>query len=100
MPGKILSSSDKTIGISISQCVRMIATTVVIEVCISYCWNILILYSLYLQVYPLLVATLGYPGVFACHALSILVAGLFVVMFLPETRNKSLSQIQTYFKSK
>jgi len=82
MPGEILSPSDKTIGISIAQCVRMIATTVVIKV------------------YPLLVATLGYPGVFACHALSIVAAGAFVVMFLPETRNKSLSQIQTYFKSK
>ena len=56
--------------------------------------------TLYLQVYPLLVATLGYPGVFACHALSIVIAGLFVLIFLPETRNKSLSQIQAYFKSK
>ena len=45
MPGEILSPSDKTIGISIAQCVRMIATTVVIKVCISHCWNILILFT-------------------------------------------------------
>ena len=32
MPGELLSPSDKSIGISIAQCVRMIATTVIIKV--------------------------------------------------------------------
>ena len=58
MPGEILSPSDKTIGISIAQCVRMIATTVVIKVCISYCWNILILFTCrYIPSLLLLLAT-------------------------------------------
>jgi len=82
MPGELLSPSDKTIGISIAQCVRMITTTVIIKV------------------YPFLIKSLGYPVLFSCHALNIVVAAVFVLMFLPETRNKSLSEIQTYFKSK
>jgi len=82
MPGELLSPSDKSIGISIAQCVRMIATTVIIKV------------------YPLLIKTLGYPLLFGFHAISIVAAALFVVLLLPETRNKSLSEIQEYFKSK
>jgi len=82
MPGEILSPSDKTIGISIAQCVRMIATTVIIKV------------------YPFLVKSLGYPILFSCHALNFVAAAIFVLMFLPETKDKSLSEIQSYFKSK
>ena len=60
MPGELLSPEDKTIGINIAQCVRMVGTAAV------------------LKVYPLLVAALGYPALFLCHAGALLAAAAFV----------------------
>ena len=54
----------------------------------------------YVQVYPFLIRTLGYQVLFACHGVNIIMAALFVVFFLPETRNKSFSEIQETFKAK
>ena len=60
MPGELLSPSDKAIGISIAQCVRMIATTVLIKV-IFYISVIIMQFLLdipSLAVYPWLSSTL------------------------------------------
>ena len=60
MPGELLSPEDKTIGINIAQCVRMLGTAAL------------------LKVYPTLVATLGYPVLFLSHAAILLSAAAFV----------------------
>jgi len=82
MPGELLSPEDKAIGINIAQCVRMLGTAGV------------------LKVYPSLVAILGYPLLFMCHAASLLSAALFVICCLPETKNKTLTEIQQLFNKK
>ena len=60
MPGELLSPEDKTIGINMAQCVRMLGTAAV------------------LKVYPLLVAALGYPALLLGHATTLLAAAAFV----------------------
>merc|ERR1719237_130285 len=79
MPGELLSPEDKAIGINIAQCVRMLGT------------------AGGLKVYPSLVASLGYPLLFLGHAASLLSAALFVICCLPETRNKTLTEIHQLF---
>ena len=60
MPGELLSPEDKTIGINMAQCVRMLGTAAV------------------LKVYPLLVAALGSPALLLGHATTLLAAAAFV----------------------
>merc|ERR1712179_498022 len=79
MQGELLSPEDKSLGISLGQCVRMLGTAAV------------------LKVYPMLVDSLGYSLLFLCHALGLVTATLFVFRFLPETRDKSLTEIQEMF---
>jgi len=79
MPGELLSPEDKAIGINIAQCIRMLGTAGV------------------LKVYPSLVSSLGYPLLFICHAASLISAALFVICCLPETKNKTLTEIHQLF---
>ncbi len=42
----------------------------------------------------------GYHGMYACFTVMGWVSAIFVMIFLPETKNKTLSEIQTTFASK
>lgn len=79
LPGELLCPEDKTIGISIAHCFRMVWTAAI------------------MKVYPLLLELLGYPVLFAFHTLVLLTSIVFVCRFLPETRNKSLNELSNLF---
>lgn len=46
--------------------------------------------------FPLLLASVGLPGAFLSFALIGIFSGIFVVKCVPETRNRSLEQIEHY----
>jgi len=80
LPGELLCPEDKTIGISIAHCCRMVCTAAV------------------MKVYPFCLEIFGYPILFSFHTFVLVIAAVFVLRFLPETRNKSLSELQLLFQ--
>ncbi|XP_049823251.1 facilitated trehalose transporter Tret1-like isoform X2 [Aethina tumida] len=52
------------------------------------------------KVFPLFKATVGVSGVFCLFGTSSLLASFFLYLMLPETKGKSLSQIEDYFQQK
>jgi len=82
LPGELLCPEDKTIGISIAHCCRMICTAAV------------------MKIYPYCVAEIGYPILFTFHTCVLVFAALFVLRYLPETKDKSLSELQLLFQKK
>ena len=51
------------------------------------------------QVYPTLLALAGLPVLLLLHSTLLLAAAFFVLKFLPETRNRSLTEIHQHFSS-
>ena len=49
------------------------------------------------QVYPTLLALAGLPVLLLLHSTLLLAAAFFVLKFLPETRNRSLTEIHQHF---
>ncbi|XP_023320285.1 facilitated trehalose transporter Tret1 [Eurytemora carolleeae] len=82
IPGELLAPEDKSIGGASAESTRMIVTAIV------------------LKVYPDILDVIGTPIMFMGHALAIILAGLFVFKFLPDTDDKSISEIQALFKKK
>jgi len=80
LPGELLSPADKTIGVSIGEACRLVWTAVVIKI------------------YPWCLALMGYPILFLIHTAVLLISALFTFRYLPETENKSLTEIQALFK--
>nr|XP_023014782.1 facilitated trehalose transporter Tret1-like isoform X1 [Leptinotarsa decemlineata] len=52
------------------------------------------------KVYPDIVYFFGRKGVFSCYGVVALLGTVFVVTLLPETKGKSLQEIEAYFKRK
>lgn len=50
-----------------------------------------------IKIYPDLVAYYGIKGVFYCYGTMAVVGTLFVLILLPETKGKSLAQLEAYF---
>ncbi|XP_023342213.1 sugar transporter ERD6-like 6 isoform X2 [Eurytemora carolleeae] len=80
--GELLSPEDKSLGSAIVVSTRMIVTTAA------------------LKVYPYVLGVIGYPILFLGHATVILLTTIFVFKFLPDTDDKSMSQIQALYKKK
>jgi len=80
LPGELLSPEDKTLGLSIAECFRLIWTAGVVKV------------------YPLFLELVGYTVMFGFHTLVLVLSACFVLRYLPETKNKSLSELQDIFK--
>merc|ERR1719234_476753 len=82
MPGELLGPRDKMLGSSLPQCLRMLATAAL------------------LKVYPSLLTLYGLPLLLLLHSTLLLAAAFFVLKFLPETRNRSLTEIHQHFSRK
>lgn len=79
VPGELLSPDDKSIGITLAQAVRMIGTFAV------------------LKVYPTLLQHVSLSVLFGCHGAFIVLAALFSWKFLPETKDKSITEMHLHF---
>ena len=55
---------------------------------------------LVLKLFTTLETSLGYYGVFWIYAANSFIAAIFVYLFLPETKGKSLKEIEEHFKNK
>jgi len=82
LPGELLVPKDKAIGCAIAEFFRLIWSTGM------------------LKVYPFCVSLVGYPSMFAFHTTVMLLAVWFVYRYLPETKDKSLSELQSIFQKK
>ncbi|OCG02092.1 sugar porter family MFS transporter [Gilliamella sp. wkB112] len=51
-------------------------------------------------VFPTLLSSLGLAGAFLCFALIGILGAIFVIKFIPETKGRSLEQIEQYFREK
>lgn len=61
--------------------------------CLGYIFNFI-----FVKTYPLMVETMGKDGVFCFYGCMILVGTIFVVLFLPETKGKTLQEIEDHFR--
>ncbi|XP_023326131.1 uncharacterized protein LOC111699642 isoform X1 [Eurytemora carolleeae] len=80
LPGELLAPEDKSIGGAAGEGSRMIVTAIA------------------LKVYPHILAVLGFPLLFFTHVFATILSAIFVSKFLPDTDNKSLSEIQALLK--
>jgi len=51
-----------------------------------------------LKAFPYLSSLLGMGGLFLCHAGALVLGAIFTFVFVPETRNKSLTELEQIFK--
>merc|ERR1719193_1243326 len=82
LPGEILLPEDKTIGLGIAQALRMVIT------------------SIFFLAYPYGEALVGSYGMFVVHMVVVIFTAIFVLRFLPETRNKSITEMKEFFQKK
>ncbi|MCP6440382.1 sugar porter family MFS transporter, partial [Klebsiella pneumoniae] len=64
-------------------------------VCSLWCSNVLIAMS-----FPVLLSSLGLALTFSIYGLVGIAGSIFVLKFIPETRHRSLEQIEHYLRSK
>jgi len=79
LPGELLAPEDKALGVACAEFFRLIWTAGI------------------LKVYPLCLSLVGYPIMFGFHTSILLVSVWFVWCYLPETKDKSLSELQAMF---
>jgi len=82
LPGELLAPEDKAIGSSFAEFFRLIWTAGL------------------LKVYPLCLSLVGYPLMFMFHTIILLLSVWFVFSYLPETKDKCLSELQALFQNK
>jgi len=82
LPGELLAPEDKAIGTALAEFFRLIWTAGL------------------LKVYPLCLSLVGYPPMFAFHSTILLLSVWFVYSYLPETKDKCLSELQALFQNK
>jgi len=82
LPGELLAPEDKAVGVSTAQSCRLLTTFVSTKV------------------YPYVLRLVGYPGMFTFHGVTQVLSALFVIGFLPETRDKSIAELDEMFKKK
>jgi len=80
LPSELLSPDDASLGIALAEAFRAVWTAIT------------------MKVYPLCLEEIGYPPMFLFHTIIMLLTALFIVRYLPETKNKSLSELQHLFK--
>jgi len=72
----------KSLGMSVGQITRALVVT------------------LQLKAFPYLVSWVGMSGLFLCHATFLVLGTVFTLFLVPETRNKSLSELEKIFSRK
>ena len=103
--GELLGPRDKMLGSSLPQCLRMLATAALLKVGVIFRFDIDCNYQSMVcldtyhicQAYPSLLTLSGLPLLLLLHSTLLLAAAFFVLKFLPETKNRSLTEIHQHF---
>jgi len=80
LPGELLSPEDKTIGLALAENFRLVWTAGVVKI------------------YPVCLYLVGQSAMFGFHSLVLVLSAVFVLKYLPETKDKSLTELQNLFK--